>query len=209
MRILLFGSWVAMVLACGACGGKTDTTPAGDSGLVDASSDGKPGGDTAPDFGKCTGPGACELVSRSCCGTCGAPTLADVIAIDRSEDSAYRSSICGPDPVGCPACAGRPNPNLQATCESGNCAVLDVRADAISACASDDDCQLRYADCCEACGAPAFGLIALRKDRAADYRAKVCAADVACPKCAVSYPASARAQCDATKHCVVTGVPGL
>ncbi len=206
------------------CGGKTDDTgTTTDGGATDASSDGAvvdaPGVDTTPsvdgtpvvdtggdDPTKCDGPGDCIVVPRTCCGFCGVASATDMIAVEPSHASSYRSSVCGPG-TGCPDCAGRNDPFLQGFCVTGHCKAVDLHTDAMTGCATDDDCQLRYAACCEPCGAPSDGLLALRKDAVSTYRGLVCAPDATCPKCATSYPPGAKAVCDPpTKHCVVTGV---
>jgi hypothetical protein len=52
----------------------------------------------------------------------------------------------------------------------------------VSACATDDDCQLRATGCCESCVPMANDLLALAKSKVADYVAQICApGSGACP----------------------------
>jgi hypothetical protein len=231
MRAPKISLLLVLVVGSVACGGKTEDgggSPDG-GGTVDTGgtkpdtafggTDASPGTDTGvpldgarpdtldEDFTRCSGPGTCVAVPRTCCGSCGAATPDDVIGVDTTRSSAYRTAVCGPG-TGCPACFRPVDPFLQAFCRAGHCEAVDLHKDAMTACTTDDDCQLRYEDCCESCGAPMEGLIALRRDAVSTYRAEVCAPDAACPKCAVSYPAGARALCDGvTKHCAVGGTP--
>jgi hypothetical protein len=217
MRAISFSSVLALVVASVACGGKTsedggsldgggtDTGGRTDS-YLDTEMRPDEGVDSGVDYTLCTGPGTCVAVPRTCCGSCGVATPADVIGVADTSSSAYRTAACGPG-SGCPACFRPEDPFLQAFCRANHCVAVNLRTDPMTACATDDDCQLRYEGCCEKCGAPVEGLFALRKDAVTSYRAEVCAPDIGCPKCAVGYPAGARAVCDATKHCAVTGLP--
>ncbi|MGZ3422938.1 MAG: hypothetical protein ACXVEF_05970 [Polyangiales bacterium] len=197
MRTLL-----AMSLLVAACGAKTQSSP---DAAVDASTDVPSDTDAAPDYARCALPGSCIVVAASCCGSCGAAVPSDMIGIESSQLSAHRSSVCTPG-TGCPACFMRQDPFLQAFCTSGRCEAIDLHGDALTECATDADCVLRYESCCGRCDASPEGLIALRVDRISSYREKVCAPSATCPECVTRYPDSARPVCDATKHCNVTGL---
>ena len=191
-----------VLLFAGACGTRTlDETP--NDAQVDAQSD----ADAPPDFLSCVGPGACMLLPKSCCGSCGAATPTDMIGVASSRASAYRAFVCGDS--ACPACFMEQDPFLQSFCRDGACAPIDLHSDAMTSCTADADCALRYPSCCEPCGGPTSGLLSLNKDRIVDYRAEICAPDTVCPKCAVIYPTDRRAACDATGHCsvVATSAP--
>jgi hypothetical protein len=113
----------------------------------------------------------------------------------------YRARVCSGG-VACPACAGIPEPSLQAFCLGGQCTAVDVRTSELSACDKDGDCKLRYASCCETCTATPEGLIAVKD--LSGYRDEVCSPNASCPKCLVTYPPNVVARCDpATKHCRV------
>lgn len=195
------------------CGAKTESGTSTDAS-VDASLDvgtDSGGSDLGVDLGvdaddptTCSGPGTCLIAPKTCCGSCGVASATDMIGLEATHESSYRAAVCAGTP--CPDCAGRPDPWLQAFCTAGHCQAVNLHVDDRTKCATKADCQLRYADCCEPCGAPTFGLIALRMDAIGDYRTAVCAAGVGCPKCAISYPPTAAADCDASGHCVVTGL---
>lgn len=208
-RPLRLASAVAL-LALVACGTRT-IDPIGDDldgGKVDATADavGDAVGDApSPSFTACDGQGAsCTLTVPGCCDACGTPQLSAVVAVASSKLGAYRLSVC-PDPGGapCPDCPTQPNPNLQAVCRGGGCVAIDVSKDDLSACASNADCELRYASCCEACDGSPAGLIALAKTQVSAYAQAICNPAADCPGCAPRYPANKRAVCTAAKHCVV------
>ncbi len=184
----LLGS-LALIAAAG-CGGTTVVPPG------------------TPSFQSCTGPGQCTLSFKGCCAPCGAPTLDDVQGVNREHTDEFFKFTC-PEPVPCPKCALGLEPNLAAFCENKACKALDVRTDPVSACATDADCQLRYAGCCEGCGGGVEGLIALSTNELQTYTQQVCAPDTACPACAPQYPEGFAALCGADKHCAVKQVQQL
>lgn len=187
MRRAILSSGAAIAIAV-ACGG---TTVGGDGGAND--------GGPSPDVTACKAAGECVIVPHSCCGQCGAATKSDMEAINATKLSAYRQSCAG---TPCPACFMQQDPNLQAVCVAGACKPLVVNADAMSACTTSADCQLRFAECCE-CGATG-GLIALAKGKLAAYHDAICAPDATCGKCLPLYPADAVAVCNtSTGHCEV------
>ncbi|HVU05410.1 MAG TPA: hypothetical protein VHE30_26870 [Polyangiaceae bacterium] len=160
-------------------------------------------------YATCTGPGQCVALVPGCCGTCGAPTLQDVAGVNADKQDDFRAATCGdPHPV-CPACPTALEPNLVAFCEASTCRAHDVREEDLSACTKDDDCRLRYPDCCETCGPNPSLLIAIATSRAEDYREKTCKTGQSCPKCAVFYPAGWSATCGADEHCHVVARKNL
>ena len=201
IRRAAVSSLVLLLVFAGACGSRTLEEIPGDAQV-----DTQPEAD-ATDFASCDGPGACLLVPKSCCGTCGAATPTDMIGVASSQAGAYRAFVC--EGSACPACAMQQDAFLQSFCQDGACAAIDLHTDPMTACTADTDCTLRYASCCEPCGGPTSGLLALRTDRIADYLAQICAPDTMCPLCAVIYPPDHHAACDATGHCnvIVTPVP--
>jgi len=196
---------IVLVLALAACGGKTSGDVAADAATDTASSsDTATKTDGAVDFGGCSQPGTCTLAMNGCCGVCGAPKLSDFTPINVTNSAAFRAATCTePDPT-CPGCATTIEPNLQAFCRGGRCTGVDLRLDALSACAVDDDCMLRYQTCCE-CGASGdYNIVAIRRDKAGAYSTERCPPMTGCPECAPAYPTTLKAVCDATtKHCAV------
>lgn len=189
-----------------ACGGKTfeDVGGHGDA-AVDTFTPSDNGLPDAPDLRACNGTNECSLVPTTCCGTCSQPTTENMTAVTKGRETEWSKSVCGPEPVGCPACAPViPDGSIQARCVAKRCTAIDVRKEPVSACASDADCQLRYKDCCEGCDVNLFDLVALNSSKVNDYRNEVCVGDEACPRCSAAYPPEAKAVCDlATKHCRV------
>ncbi len=213
MRVSALLSASLVLLAGAACGTRTidpgNDVDAAQDGANDALADGADGADGAPSpaFFDCDGQGAsCVLATPGCCSGCGQPQLSDFVAVAAGQTAAYRSYVC-PDPsaVPCPGCAVAENPNLQAVCRTGACVAIDLTKDALSACASNADCELHYASCCGSCGPTDVGLIALAKSQVNAYSQAICSPLIDCAPCPgpIQYPAGKRAVCDATKHCVV------
>jgi hypothetical protein len=195
---------LALVTLLAACGGKTtDAFSTTDASVSDTagSTDASPA-----DYSACSAPGTCILAAKNCCGVCGEPRLTDVNAVNEARVAEYTKAVC-PVPRPCPDCPSAIQPNLQAFCRSGRCTAVDIRTDALSTCATDGDCMLRYEACCE-CGASGdFSIIALNATKAGDYARERCKTTTSCAECAPAYPATLKAVCDAvTKHCVVKPV---
>ncbi len=194
-----------------ACGGATS------SPLLDSSDAGTDGSSTVSDgsatkdadissLTTCDDPGECELAGAGCCGV-SCQSSSKLIAIRRGQAGALKNATCDTSqPVGCPDCEARPDPNFQAFCRSNKCVVVDIRKDDISEC-SGDDCVLRYAACCQSCGGGAVGnVIAVREGREDDLEEQLCAGNEACEKCLPVFPPTLRAVCDrASRHCIVQG----
>jgi hypothetical protein len=186
-------------LVVAACGSRT----LDNGGASDASTD---GADAYGDFSKCDATTVCMLATPGCCGTCGPVTLASYVAIDASQASAFHSATC-PAPEPCPNCATIPDPNYLAACRSGECTAIDLRNDAMSACATDADCRLRWGgECCE-CGAAPYQLVALASASEPALDAILCAPATSCTRhCApMPYPTDKKAVCNPTTlHCAVS-----
>ncbi|HEX7672295.1 MAG TPA: hypothetical protein VF395_22015 [Polyangiaceae bacterium] len=147
----------------------------------------------------------CTLAGKSCCEPCGMPTLAEVDAVNSSRLAEHRSALC-PGPVVCAPCQvpSTKNPNLLATCSNAVCHAEDVRTEPASACATDDDCRLRTASCCECGGSTASdSLIAVNRSNESLYAALVCDRLQACPQCAPIYPTDVTAHCATDGHCAI------
>ena len=181
-----------------------------DAGTLDAGTLDAGTFDAGQDLVTCAGPGTCTLVSRACCGVGGQPAAGDRVGLRWDRTEAYRTSVCGgTGPVPCPACATMENPHLTATCRASACTAIDVRTDQTSACTNDADCMLRYGTgCCEPCGTDlASRLTAFRRD-ALRTVVRCLPNEGACPPCVPTYPANARAVCNArTGHCEVSLSP--
>lgn len=202
-------SLVLALLALTACEAQVREPDPVDASYTDAARDADAADAAdAASLGNCSQPGECALVSRTCCGVCGAPAVNDMASVRWDEIEAHRSSVCGGGPVPCPACATMTNPNLGALCRASQCAAVDVRTDSVSSCARDADCMLRYGlSCCEMCSGTDAMLTAFRKDALRDLT--TCAPNEgACPPCVPTYPTGARARCNAqTRHCEVARTP--
>jgi hypothetical protein len=131
------------------------------------------------------------------------PEASDVdgVNVDRLEE--HGRAVC-PTPVACAACPTQRNPDLFSTCAEDSCTVVDISSDPASACASDDDCRVRVAGCCECGGSTAvYDLIAVNRSEESRYAAMVCDPMQACDDCAPIYPADAKAHCATDGHCKV------
>lgn len=192
------------IILLSACGGSVTKEAETDAGSkADSSADTFNTIDSG--FGQaCSMPGMCALVPASCCGSCGVATRGDQFAIARDKASEYRTLACTTDggAVGCPACAGFPDPELQAFCRGGSCVPVFVPRDEVSLCSTDDDCALVSGVCCGACDGER-SLVAVAKSRAGEFASQICDPRVDCAPCAIPTPTTTIARCDpATKHCV-------
>ena len=120
-----------------------------DAATNDASQNAADGGNggvsvDASSLGSCAQPGECVLVTRTCCGVCGAPAVTDMDSVRWDETEPRHNELCGTGPVNCPRCAIMANPHLGAICRASHCAAVDVRTDATSSCTTDADCMLRF-----------------------------------------------------------------
>jgi len=179
---------VVVALSSPALSGCTDSHSGGDAGGTDT------GGGS---FDLCEVSSECVVVPVSCCGSCGAATRGDAIAINSDQAGAHRMSVCGP--MGdCPACYMPQDPTLVATCNAGRCEIVDLRDDDIAACAEASDCRIRTKDCCECGGDTSMeGLIAIPRESENAYMELVCDEGMftGCPECAPIYPPEASATC--------------
>lgn len=163
--------------------------------LVACSSTHAPGDDgSVDDLDTCSVPADCVVVPASCCGSCGAATRGDAVAVSVARVSDHRSSVCGDD-LGCPACFMEPDPTLLATCDAGHCALVDLQTHPATECAVASDCRVRAAECCE-CSATISESTVVAVADAAAFEALVCEPGAGCPECAPVYPDTFGATCD-------------
>jgi len=158
-------------------------------------------GSTEP-FDECSVPTDCVVVPASCCGSCGAASRGDAVAVNTARTSAHRASACGDD-ADCPACFAEPDPTLVATCEAGRCAVVDLQAHPSTECAAATDCRVRAVECCE-CGATISPSTVVAISDPGAFEPLVCEPGMGCPECAPVYPDDLVAACEAGR-CVVNG----
>jgi hypothetical protein len=185
----------AAVLIGAACTSSVTTTGGGSGGSGSGASGG--GGDLT----SCMRHDDCIVISQSCCGSCGAASRGDAIAINADQVAAHRAGLC--QSTDCPACYSPGDPTLIAACEAGSCMLVDLHEHPSTSCNSNSDCRLRSKDCCECGGGSDMeSLIAINVTSEAGYTDLVCD-DEACPECAPVYPAEARAQCSLDGFCEV------
>ncbi|MEZ4338455.1 MAG: hypothetical protein R3B82_17685 [Sandaracinaceae bacterium] len=152
-------------------------------------------------YDECSAPSDCVVVPASCCGSCGAATRGDAIAVATDRASAYRTSACGAD-TGCPACFMEPDPTLVATCTAGRCAVVDLAMHAATECTVSADCRVRAAECCE-CGATITESTVVAVSDGAAYEALVCDPGMGCPECEPLYPDTIGATCEGGRCAII------
>jgi hypothetical protein len=181
----IFITLIALAAAAAAACGETD-----DSG-------------TAAQWAACTLNSECTLASKTCCGVCGKPTLADVDGVNTEHSDEHRDEVC-PEPAVCPACPTSTNPNLLATCMEKVCQAVDVRQNPVTTCAKDTDCRLRVAAWCECSDSTTVAdLIAINATKESAYTSLVCDPGQMCPECQPIYPTSIEAYCAGDGHCDV------
>jgi hypothetical protein len=206
----------AILLGSVACGAGTDLgwpTAGGGRGAHDASFGGAASGSAAfAGAGRtgeyplastaCTDTSECMLAVRSCCVGCGVGTVADAVAVNRGFASSVYQSLC-PGAAPCPSASAcdPPSTTVVALCRDRQCESVDIRTDALTACSSATDCQLRWGvSCCEGCGSgDPSGLVAVNGNA---FARGVCgSAPTACPACAPTYPVGWVTRCE-TGRCV-------
>ena len=190
-----------------ACGGDAFVADDGSGGAGGSSSSSSSSGSTSSSSSSsgsqtvCDQSSECRLTSETCCGVCGMPTLADMVALHEDDVSAHVNEVCA-DPVSCPDCPVQPNPNLFAYCDAGVCKGVDITNDPLGGCLSPSDCKLRLGlECCE-CGYDGGLLTAIPIAYEQKLQALVCEPDFGCPECAPVYPMGAEPWCE-EGHCVV------
>jgi hypothetical protein len=172
--------------ATGASGGGAGTRGPGDAGSTGTI-------DSGVEWGACTGPGQCELVTAKCCA-CGEIGLGQLVAVNSSQRDAFSKAICGNMPP-CPPCVGTIAPNLIAVCEAGRCRGIDIQSDpTYTKCGNDQDCTLRSGlGCCEC---PETGeWVPISHAGSILVKSQVCAPSTGCPKCIPTPPLETRPIC--------------
>lgn len=149
---------------------------------------------------RCAGPSECQLLPESCCGTCGAPTPGDMIAVHRARVAENRASACA-DPVACPECFMPTDPYLVATCRAGECEAVDLHQDALTTCSADAECTLAAATCC-ACGELGAGETIAYNPARGSLADVICDPEIACPPC-VPFFEGVEARCQGGRCAVV------
>jgi hypothetical protein len=182
---------------CGGDGGAPDAS------IPDASSPDAASADAGPpaDWAVCTDQGQCSVNPVGCCAVCGAPTLADVEGVRMGREDQHYAEVC-PVPEPCPRCPSFDVPELVPTCAAGQCKVVDLRMEAITACTTDAECRIRTTSCCECGGDPRYVAVSTTTESDA-YAALVCPTGTACPECVPVYPDTVVARCVAG-HCEAT-----
>jgi hypothetical protein len=147
------------------------------------------GGSAGTDIQACTSNTDCEVVPASCCSCGNGPvSVSNYTSINSQYDAQY-ARRCEVADVACGPCPFIPaDPNAAKfyyvpTCQSGRCAVVDLRATDITACATAADCSLRGGTaCCPGCDAQP---VALNAKNEPELSQLVCGTEpVACSGCA-------------------------
>ncbi|MCB9583904.1 MAG: hypothetical protein H6718_00810 [Polyangiaceae bacterium] len=142
----------------------------------------------------CDVPSDCVLVPSGCCDTCGEPTAADRLAVNRNRVDQVTQAVC-PEPQPCPKCASFPRPALVATCEDKRCAVVDLSLEPLTECATAADCRLRTNACCE-CGGPTDPGHLMAVGQQGSIEDIVCDPGYACDECLPTFPERTAALCE-------------
>jgi hypothetical protein len=155
----------------------------------------------------CESSAECAPVSTGCCG-CTAASLETVVGVNRENLGIIEATKCAT--VDCEACTVDPAfAWFGASCRSNRCVAWDARAEDLTLCMTDADCQLRNGfGCCEACEARALQLIAVNSSFAPQW---VCPdGQPPCPSCPdgdPAYPQNAFAACINSRCAVVLDDP--
>ena len=149
--------------------------------------------------GACSVSSDCTLLPETCCGSCGAATGTDMVAVANEDVEANRTRACR-DTVGCPTCFIEQDPFLLAVCSAGECEARNLRADPLTSCTNRDECQLAPRECC-ACGVLGRAEVVAFNPARGSYAALVCDPAAECPPC-VPILDGLRAEC-VSGHCSV------
>lgn len=174
-----------------ACGSDVEDGAGGGGGSSSTTSSG------AVDFGACSERGTCTLASKSCCGVCGMPTLADLDPVRVDALAAHTASVCPSDEdLACPDCESEPNPLLFASCDldAGRCIGHDLATSELAACSGPDDCVLRAGLGCCTCGSNG-PWVAIAATRNGELASLVCGEEESCPACEPEPPEGLFADC--------------
>jgi hypothetical protein len=147
----------------------------------------------------------CTLDFADCCGYCGITPVEALVAIRADAREGYRAYACEPGEA-CPDCYAEVAPDALALCVGFECRAVDMEA--VTRCTSNDDCRIRFRDCCECDGLPTEANVVAVSDLAG-YERLACAEGYSCATCDSEYPPDVRAVCR-DGHCAVegTGSPG-
>lgn len=154
-----------------------DAPPVADAGHED---DASVRGDASLS-GACDVPSECTLRAASCCGSCGAATPDDMIALADGEVAGYEAAVCGDD-IGCPECAQDTDPYLLATCRASECIAVNLHVDPLTECETDTDCVLASAQCCS-CETLSLSQIVAYNPARGSLGSLLCDPDADCPPC--------------------------
>jgi len=122
----------------------------------------------------------CVVTHPGCCDHCMPASSENMVAVNRAAAPEYHASTCGSQ-LGCTVCVPLPNPYLHALCVEGRCELFDLFESEIAECTSNEQCELRQADCC-ACGTDA-SWIAINGDRTEEYEELMCDPPRICDAC--------------------------
>lgn len=193
MKYAVVFGFCSFLFALSGCGGQPETAKNADTTGGSTDSNGglsAVGGSTANIDRTCAVPNDCVVQSFACCHGCGIPNASDYTAMNRYAAYDYQRAVC-PIKATCITCNAQVGINvLQATCEQGQCALVDLRQSDVTACSTASDCYVRAPECCE-CGGTTneFAIIAVSSTATVSYASLVCGPSQACPDCAPQYPA--------------------
>lgn len=173
-----------LIFVLAGCGGQSDTSKnSGGSGGTGGSTTGLTVDRT------CNVPSDCVLQSLSCCASCGAPSPSNYTAMNYYSQYNFQRSVCVNNAT-CLTCDAQVGNNiLLATCEQGQCVVIDLLDHAVTACSNASECYVRAPECCE-CGGSTneYSVIALSSTSSVAYSTLVCSPTQVCADCAPVYP---------------------
>lgn len=184
---------VGLMCLLSECGGESDTSqnPGGTGGTGGSGSSATGGSSGVATVDRtCNVPSDCVVQSLSCCASCGAPNPSNFTAMNYYSQYDYQRSVCAGTPT-CLSCDAQVGNNyLQATCDKGQCILIDLREQPVTACSNASQCYVRAPECCE-CGGrtDAYSVIALSSTSTVAYSTLVCSPNQACADCAPIYPA--------------------
>lgn len=147
----------------GGCSGNANRFPSREACLAAC-----PGGGT--NWGACAHDSDCALTTLGCCGSCEPIQDNQLLAVN----SAHTAEVAAQSCMGGTTCGACPSTTeydatgkyFKPVCVSGQCTAIDIRATAaLTACVTNDDCELRdSANCCAECDGAGFVAVSKQAD---------------------------------------------
>ena len=166
---------------------------AGSSSAGSSSTAGGAGAAPITGLRSCNNNQDCALLASGCCAACEPIAIEQLTAVNSAFVDQYHAMNCA-QPISCGTCSADTSEYdetlkyFRAVCAVGQCAVVDVRGSALTACVMNADCTLRDGiECCPGCDGQGWVPV--------NNLATFCDTPSACPSCGSAPPTSLTTLC--------------